>query len=93
MFYILYSYKLIFIVTYCYMIRNITKKQLNSYFFKLAKTVSLYGNKTRDQLNQLFQQYLQKVGFPEVIKYSPDIRQQTLQDYVEIVLYRDIIER
>lgn len=54
---------------------------------------SLYGNKTRDQLNQLFQQYLYQGGFPEVINYSPDIRQQTLQDYVEIVLYRDIVER
>ena len=54
---------------------------------------SLYGNKTRDQLNQLFQQYLYQGGFPEVIKYSTDIRQQTLQDYIEIVLYRDIVER
>lgn len=54
---------------------------------------STFGNKTRDQLNQIFQQYLHQGGFPEVIKYSPDIRQQTLQDYVEIVLYRDIVDR
>lgn len=54
---------------------------------------SLFGNKTRDQLNQLFQHYLHQGGFPEVVQYAPDIRQQTLQDYVEIVLYRDIVER
>jgi len=54
---------------------------------------SLYDKKTQDKLNQLFLGYLSEGGFPEVISYAPDVRQQTLQDYLDIVIYRDIIER
>lgn len=32
-------------------------------------------------------------GFPEVIDYDQGVRYQTLQDYVTIVTYRDIVER
>ncbi len=54
---------------------------------------SLLGKRTRDQLTQLFQQYLKEGGFPEITTYAPEVRQQTLQDYVDVVIYRDIIER
>lgn len=54
---------------------------------------SLYDRKTKDKLVQIFHQYLSEGGFPEVITYSFDTRQQTLQDYVDVVIYRDIIER
>lgn len=54
---------------------------------------TLFGTKTRDKLMQLFHHYLESGGFPEVIHYAPDVREQTLQDYVTIVTYRDIIER
>ena len=32
-------------------------------------------------------------GFPEVIDYAADVRQSTLQSYIDLVVYRDIIER
>ncbi len=60
---------------------------------KISIDRSLYGNKTRDNLIKAFNQYLTTGGFPEVAFYEPDIRQQTLQEYVDIVIYRDIIER
>lgn len=54
---------------------------------------TLYGSKTRDQLMQAFRQYLEVGGFPEVTSYDQSAREQTLQDYVTIVTYRDIVER
>jgi predicted AAA+ superfamily ATPase len=60
---------------------------------KIAIDRSLYGNKTRDNLVKAFNDYLTKGGFPETTDYAVDLRQQTLQEYVDIVIYRDIIER
>lgn len=54
---------------------------------------SLYDRKTLDSLNHYFQRYLVEGGFPEVSFYSSDERQKTLQDYIDVVIYRDIIER
>lgn len=54
---------------------------------------SLYDKKTQDKLRQLFLLYLSEGGFPEVIFFNPEVRQQTLQEYVDVVIYRDIIER
>ncbi len=51
------------------------------------------GKKSLDILTNSFMQYLSTGGFPEVNNYSKEARQQTLQDYVNIVTYRDIIER
>ena len=52
---------------------------------------TLHSSKTRDQLMQAFRQYLESGGFPEVVSYEQITREQTLQDYVTIVTYRDII--
>src|SRR3990167_84850 len=65
--------------------------------FIVAKNIAIdrfsKGKKLQDQLHSAFGYYLQEGGFPEVIHYSPDIRQRTLQEYVDLVIYRDIIER
>ena len=65
--------------------------------FMTAKDVTidrtLFGKQTQDLLLQVFRDYLEIGGFPEVVHYSPEIRQRTLQDYVDIVIYRDIVER
>lgn len=65
--------------------------------FLRAKNViidrSLYDKRTEDTLRQLFLGYLTTGGFPEVVAYDPDIRNKTLQEYLDVVIYRDIIER
>lgn len=53
----------------------------------------LFGKKTQDILTQQFKLYLNYGGFPETVNYEPDIRLQTLQEYVDVAIYRDIIER
>jgi uncharacterized protein len=54
---------------------------------------NVFDKKWKDFLTKLFYQYLSEGGFPEVTKYETDVRQQTLQEYIDIVIYRDIIER
>lgn len=59
----------------------------------IAIDTSSLSKKIQDQLSQLFQSYLQEGGFPEVTHYTSDIRQKILQEYIDVVIYRDIIER
>lgn len=54
---------------------------------------SLFDKKTQDTLSKCFLQYLTVGGFPEVTDYDPDVRIQTLQGYIELVILRDIVER
>ena len=60
---------------------------------KLSIDRSLYDKKTQDRLKKAFNHYLSEGGFPEIISYPPDVKQKTLQEYVDVVIYRDIIER
>src|SRR5690606_21280971 len=32
-------------------------------------------------------------GFPEIISFDDDVKQQTLQEYLDVLIYRDIVER
>ncbi len=54
---------------------------------------TLYDKKTQDKLFQIFHKYLTEGGFPEIISYDTDVKQQTLQEYLDVVIFRDIIER
>lgn len=54
---------------------------------------AIFGAKTRDQCLYYFQEYLAVGGFPEIVTYNDAIREQTLQEYVTVVTFRDIIER
>ena len=54
---------------------------------------SLYDKKAQDKLTQIFCQYMSEGGFPEIITFDRDIKQKTLQDYLDVVIFRDIIER
>lgn len=70
---------------------------LSFHEFMKAKEItidrSLFDKKAQDHLTKAFHQYLSEGGFPEVTAYDTDIRQRTLQEYIDLVLYRDIIER
>jgi predicted AAA+ superfamily ATPase len=51
------------------------------------------GSRLRSQLEAAFTDYLRVGGFPDVQKLAEAERIQTLQDYVQLVLLRDIIDR
>lgn len=60
---------------------------------KINIDCALYDQRTLDKLGHCFQQYLLSGGFPEVIEFDAAVRRQTLQEYLDVVIYRDIIER
>ena len=53
----------------------------------------LYDKRTRDRLIRSFLSYLSDGGFPETVDYPADVKQQTLQEYLDVLIYRDVIER
>lgn len=65
--------------------------------YLLAKNFPLktevLGKITRDHLQQQLTNYLQEGGFPETTHQQSFDRPRILQDYVDVVIFRDIIER
>lgn len=53
----------------------------------------LFGQKTQDLLQKHLRDYIETGGFPEIINIAPALRRQILQDYTELVIFRDIVER
>lgn len=53
----------------------------------------LFSQKVQDKLKQYFHDYLLSGGFPEVVHFDTETRIKTLQEYINVVIYRDIIER
>ncbi len=54
---------------------------------------SLNSKKSQDLLHQKLQNYIRIGGFPEVINESEINRVKILQDYIQTVIFRDIVER
>ncbi len=52
-----------------------------------------FGKKGLDKLTKHFHHYLEHGGFPEVVNYEHSDRVRTLQDYVNVVIFKDIVER
>ena len=65
--------------------------------FLTAKNISinlkLPGKKNRDQIKKYLKLYLIEGGFPEAVNLALATRIRLLQDYVNVVIFRDVIER
>lgn len=48
---------------------------------------------TRARINGLFDEYMMGGGFPEVINMEDHLRLRTLQEYFDVMTYRDLVER
>jgi predicted AAA+ superfamily ATPase len=51
------------------------------------------SSKNKAKLVNAFNNYLKKGGFPETIKMDDILRDKTLQEYFNIMLYKDMVER
>ena len=60
---------------------------------KIEPPSTPFGNKTLDQYRSHLLSFFQTGGFPGVQSLAPDERKETLQNYVEVVVFRDIVER
>ena len=54
---------------------------------------TMLGKKDLDQLKKWLVLYLEQGGFPETMSLNSTKRTQILQDYVSVVIFRDIVER
>ena len=56
--------------------------------------INLYSSSALSFIKNGFNSYLTKGGFPEVVlEESEDIKTRILRDYVDLIIYRDVIER
>ncbi|MFM8454794.1 MAG: ATP-binding protein [Gammaproteobacteria bacterium] len=53
----------------------------------------LFSQKNKDILYAILKTYLHQGGFPEVLNANNLDRKRILQDYVEVVILRDVVER
>src|SRR3990167_7997547 len=60
---------------------------------KIHTDKDLFLKKKQDQLKKYFRDYLMGGGFPEVVNFDTETRIKTLQEYIEVAMYRDIVER
>jgi predicted AAA+ superfamily ATPase len=51
------------------------------------------GARMRSLLENRFLQYLEMGGFPEVQAIPQDLRIRVLQEYIDVVIFRDVVER
>jgi len=51
------------------------------------------GRKSQDYATGLLRDYMQQGGFPETLNVEDWQRRRILQDYVDVVVFRDIVER
>lgn len=60
---------------------------------KIAIDRDFYDKQAQDILKQAFNVYLVEGGFPELVHFNQSARRQTLQEYIDVTAYRDIVER
>ncbi len=69
------------------------KEFLNFKNFKVKKT-DIYNIEKRAKIKSIFTEYMEFGGFPEtVFLEDKNLKIKVLQEYFEVMLYRDIIER
>jgi len=55
--------------------------------------LDIYSSKNRSYIIHTFEEYLIRGGYPEVLNVIEDERIRILQDYFNVLLYKDLIER
>ena len=57
------------------------------------KKINFYSTKGKAKILVLQEEYLLWGGFPEIINFEKDLKIKTLQEYFNVMLYNDLIER
>lgn len=53
----------------------------------------LHSSKSQARIKNALSDYLIRGGFPEIVNYEKAVFMKTLQDYIDLIMYRDVIER
>jgi predicted AAA+ superfamily ATPase len=52
----------------------------------------LYSSKAQARIKNAFSDYLIRGGFPEIVNYDQAVYMKALQEYIDLLMYRDVIE-
>lgn len=55
--------------------------------------IDLYSSRSLATINNSLLKYLDNGGFPEVVHYDDNLRKNALQEYFNVMIYRDMVER
>ena len=55
--------------------------------------INMHSSRSLNYMANAFEQYILHGGFPETVDAVPDIRSRILKDYIDLIIYKDIIER
>jgi predicted AAA+ superfamily ATPase len=55
--------------------------------------VNLYSSKSVSFIKNAFNSYLIDGGFAETFDESPDVQKRILKDYLDLIIYKDVVER
>lgn len=55
--------------------------------------VNLYSSKSISYIQNAFNSYLVDGGFAETFDESPDVQKRILKDYLDLIVYKDVVER
>lgn len=61
--------------------------------FKDIDSTDISSTRNKSKIINSFSRYMYNGGFPETINYDKELRLKTLQSYLDVMTYRDIIER
>ncbi len=61
--------------------------------FKGFKAKEPFIEDDRGLIMKYLEEYLQFGGFPEIVNYSEHLKIRTLQEYLDMVIYKDLVER
>ena len=61
--------------------------------FEYKATVDFYSLEKKVKIKKYFKDYMVYGGFPEVLFLEKELKIKTLQEYFEVMLYRDLAER
>ncbi|MEW6584348.1 MAG: ATP-binding protein [Nitrospirota bacterium] len=55
--------------------------------------IDLHSSGSLAKINNSLHNYLDNGGFPEVVRYDDKLREKVLQEYFNVMIYRDLVER
>lgn len=55
--------------------------------------INLYSSKSVSYIKNAFNSYLVDGGFAETFDETPDVQKRILKDYIDLIVYKDVVER
>ncbi len=59
----------------------------------LSPGLNLHGSSDRAQLVHLFERFMRGGGFPELVHQKEELKEKILQEYFNVMVFRDLVER